>query len=262
MKNIAYLIVLFIIISCKKDSDRIEIDNIDGYKVEKKFKNNTLVSSKTYDGDMLIWEILYNKNGIVKKATEFYPTGSIKSVSTLQKEPNYYYDIEIENQRIVIDVDNQAIKSEIKDYYPSGKPKIETKLIWSEDNQNYYIEKAYYTNGKLEYEGEVNIINDKKYRRGWWIFYTKEGKAKLMLEFINEGKIEIENQRIVIDVDNQAIKKNDSHFFEKKIIEKNKDSIKVNIKYFSPDTILGNILYIIDNEGNELKQKTMIGILQ
>ena len=94
MKNIAYIIVLFIIISCKKDSDRIEIDNIDGYKVEKKFKNDTLVSSKTYDGDMLIWEILYNKNGIVKKATEFYPTGSIKSVSTLQKEPNYYYDIE------------------------------------------------------------------------------------------------------------------------------------------------------------------------
>ena len=94
MKNIAYLIVLFIIISCKKDSDRIEIDNIDGYKVEKKFKNDTLVSSKTYDGDMLIWEILYNKNEITQKATEFYPTGSIKSVSTLQKEPNHYYDIE------------------------------------------------------------------------------------------------------------------------------------------------------------------------
>ena len=94
MKNIAYIIVLFIIISCKKDSDRIEIDNIDGYKVEKKFKNDTLVSSKTYDGDILIWEVLYNKNGIAKKATEFYPTGSIKSVSTLQKEPNYYYDIE------------------------------------------------------------------------------------------------------------------------------------------------------------------------
>ena len=94
MKNIAYIIVLFIIISCKKDSDRIEIDNIDGYKVEKKFKNDTLVSSKTYDGDILIWEVLYNKNGITQKATEFYPTGSIKSVSTLQKEPNYYYDIE------------------------------------------------------------------------------------------------------------------------------------------------------------------------
>ena len=94
MKNIAYLIVLFIIISCKKDSDRIEIDNIDGYKVEKKFKNDTLVSSKTYDGDILIWEVLYNKNGITQKATEFYPTGSIKSVSTLQKEPNHYYDIE------------------------------------------------------------------------------------------------------------------------------------------------------------------------
>ena len=94
MKNIAYLIVLFIIISCKKDSDRIEIDNIDGYKVEKKFKNNTLVSSKTYDGDMLIWEVRYNKTGIATKATEFSQTGSIKSVSTLQKEPNHYYDIE------------------------------------------------------------------------------------------------------------------------------------------------------------------------
>ena len=43
---------------------------------------------------MLIWEMLYNKNGITEKATKFYPTGSIKSVSTLQKEPNYYYDIE------------------------------------------------------------------------------------------------------------------------------------------------------------------------
>lgn len=94
MKNIAYIIVLFIIISCKKDSDRIEIDNIDGYKVEKKIKNDTLVSSKTYDGDILILEVLYNKNGITQKATEFYPTGSIKSISTLQKEPNYYYDIE------------------------------------------------------------------------------------------------------------------------------------------------------------------------
>jgi len=53
-----------------------------------------------------------------------------------------------------------------------------------------------------------------------------------MLEFINEGKIEIENQRIVIDVGNQTIKKNDSHFFEKKIIEKNKDSIKGKYKIF------------------------------
>ena len=116
MKNIAYIIVLFIIISCKKDSDRIEIDNIDGYKVEKKFKNNTLVSSKTYDRDMLIWEILYNKNGIVKKATEFYPTGSIKSVSTLQKEPNYYYDIE---------------------YYESGEKQImgESNLIKSRQSR-------------------------------------------------------------------------------------------------------------------------------
>ena len=88
MNKIVFLVLSFVLISCEK-KDRIEIDNIDGYKVEKKFKNNTLVSSKTYDGDMLIWEILYNKNGIVKKAT-----GSIKSVSTLQKEPNYYYDIE------------------------------------------------------------------------------------------------------------------------------------------------------------------------
>ena len=93
MNKIIILILSLVLISCEK-KDRIEIDNIDGYKVEKKFKNDTLVSSKTYDGDMLIWEMLYNKNGITEKATEFYPTGSIKSVSTLQKEPNHYYDIE------------------------------------------------------------------------------------------------------------------------------------------------------------------------
>ena len=63
-------------------------------KQEKNSENDTLVSSKTYDGDILIWEVLYNKNGITEKATEFYPTGSIKRVSTLQKEPNHYYDIE------------------------------------------------------------------------------------------------------------------------------------------------------------------------
>ena len=84
MNKIMILVLSLVLISCKK-KDRIEIDNIDGYKVEKKFKNDTLVSSKTYDGDMLIWEMLYNKNGITEKATEFYPTGSIKSVSTLQK---------------------------------------------------------------------------------------------------------------------------------------------------------------------------------
>ena len=183
------------------------------------------------EDENIVQELVYRNDSLVQ-ATNFTKNGNISYKVKYKK----------------------GIISEIKDYYPSGKSKIETKLIWSEDNQNYYIEKAYYTNGKLEYEGGVNIINDKKYRRGWWIFYTKEGKAKLMLEFINEGKIEIENQRIVIDVDNQTIKKNNSHFFEKKIIEKNKDSIKVNIKYFSPDTILGNILYIRDEEGNELKQ--------
>ena len=151
------------------------------------------------EDENIVQELVYRNDSLVQ-ATNFTKNGNISYKVKYKK----------------------GIISEIKDYYLSGKSKIETKLIWSEDNQNYYIEKAYYTNGKLEYEGGVNIINDKKYRRGWWIFYTKEGKAKLMLEFINEGKIEIENQRIVIDVDNQAIKKNDSHFFEKKIIEKNK----------------------------------------
>ena len=173
-----------------------------------------------------------------------YRNDSLVQVTDFTKNGNISYKIKYK----------KGIASEMTNYYPSGKPKIKTKLILSEGNQNYYIEKAYYTNGHLEYEGEANIVNNEKYRRGWWIFYTKEGKAELMLEFINDGKIEIENQRIVIDVNNQTIKKNDSHFFEKKIIEKNKDSIKVNIKYFSPDTILGNILYIMDNEGNELKQ--------
>ena len=173
-----------------------------------------------------------------------YRNDSLVQATNFTKNGNISYKVKYK----------KGIISEIKDYYPSGKPKIETKLIWSEDNQNYYIEKAYYTNGKLEYEGEVSIINDKKYRRGWWIFYTKEGKAELMLEFINEGKIEIENQRIVIDVNNQTIKKNKSFYFKNSVVVKNVDSIKVNIKYLTFDTTFDNTLYVVDNEGNELKQ--------
>ena len=46
MNKIIILVLSLVLISCEK-KDRIEIDNIDGYKVEKKFKNDTLVSSKT-----------------------------------------------------------------------------------------------------------------------------------------------------------------------------------------------------------------------
>ena len=81
-----------------------------------------------------------------------YRNDSLVQATNFTKNGNISYKVKYK----------KGIISEIKDYYPSGKSKIETKLIWSEDNQNYYIEKAYYTNGKLEYEGEVNIINDKK----------------------------------------------------------------------------------------------------
>jgi len=53
-----------------------------------------------------------------------------------------------------------------------------------------------------------------------------------MLEFYNDGKNEIQNQRVVLDTI--------------------KDTI--DIKYFTFDTTFDNILYIVDNEGNELKQ--------
>jgi len=107
---------------------------------------------------------------------------------------------------------------------------------------------------QVEYEGEVNIINDKKYRRGWWIFYTKGGKKERMLEFYNDGKNEIQNQRVVLDTIKDTIDKKYSFYFKNSVVVKNVDSIKVNIKYFTFDTTFDNILYIVDNEGNELKQ--------
>ena len=39
MNKIIILVLSLVLISCEK-KDRIEIDNIDGYKVEKKFKND------------------------------------------------------------------------------------------------------------------------------------------------------------------------------------------------------------------------------
>ena len=190
------------------------------------------------------------KNRVEKREDEntvqelVYRNDSLVQATNFTKNGNISYKVKYK----------KGIISEIKDYYPSGKLKIETKLIWSEDNQNYYIEKAYYTNGKLEYEGEVSIINDKKYRRGWWIFYTKGGKKERMLEFYNDGKNEIQNQRVVLDTIKDTIDKKDSFYFKNSVIVKNVDSIKVNIKYFTFDTTFDNILYIVDNEGNELKQ--------
>jgi hypothetical protein len=39
MNKIVFFVLSLVLISCEK-KDRIEIDNIDGYKVEKKFKND------------------------------------------------------------------------------------------------------------------------------------------------------------------------------------------------------------------------------
>ena len=39
MNKIVFFVLSFVLVSCEK-KDRIEIDNIDGYKVEKKFKND------------------------------------------------------------------------------------------------------------------------------------------------------------------------------------------------------------------------------
>lgn len=75
-----------------------------------------------------------------------------------------------------------------------------------------------------------------------------------MLEFYNDGKNEIQNQRVVLDTIKDTIDKKYSFYFKNSVVVKNVDSIKVNIKYFTFDTTFDNILYIVDNEGNELKQ--------
>ena len=75
-----------------------------------------------------------------------------------------------------------------------------------------------------------------------------------MLEFDNDGKNEIQNQRVVLDTIKDTIDKKDSFYFKNSVIVKNVDSIKVNIKYFTFDSTFDNTLYVVDNEGNELKQ--------
>ena len=75
-----------------------------------------------------------------------------------------------------------------------------------------------------------------------------------MLEFYNDGKNEIQNQRVVLDTIKDTIDKKYSFYFKNSVVVKNVDSIKVNIKYLTFDTTFDNTLYVVDNEGNELKQ--------
>lgn len=87
------IISVFILFSCKQ-KNRIEKEKIDGFIVEKIFKNDTLTESKSFNQkNILEYHFIYNKRGKIEKVTEYYENGKIKTVSTLDKEPYYYLDI-------------------------------------------------------------------------------------------------------------------------------------------------------------------------
>lgn len=94
-KKISLLIVsLFLFFSCRK-KDRVEKEEINGFVIEKIFKNDTIASSRSINQktNTLEYDFTYNKNGNVTKIIEYYKNGAVKTVSTIDKEPYYYLDI-------------------------------------------------------------------------------------------------------------------------------------------------------------------------
>ena len=86
--NIFIIVLLFVVISCKK-SNRIEIEYQGKYKIEKVYRNDSLISSKTFDNENLIWFAKY-KNGELQKGIEYYANQKNKIISELIKEPNHF----------------------------------------------------------------------------------------------------------------------------------------------------------------------------
>ena len=84
-------VLLLLTVSCAK-SDRIDIEYQDKYKIEKVYKNNRLISSKTFEDEKLIWHAEY-KNGKLQKGIEYYPDQTVKTVSELIKSPNHFYNV-------------------------------------------------------------------------------------------------------------------------------------------------------------------------
>jgi len=160
--KIIKLIILFILLisffSCK-NKNRVEKEEINEFIVEKKFENDTIISSRSINkrDNVLEYDFNYNKKGIITKVIEYYKNGKVKTISTLDKEPYFYLD------------------------------------------------KGYYPNGKLEHEGSVSYINQKKYRIGWWIFYNNNGTVNSIIEFDNDEK---GNEWIVQKKDVKAEKQN------------------------------------------------------
>ena len=87
-----------LILSCKeKARTGIEIKESGDYILEIKRKNDTLISSRTYDRktSKLLYDFYYNKKGITDYVVEYYENGQIKNTSKLVKEPyvNVYLDV-------------------------------------------------------------------------------------------------------------------------------------------------------------------------
>lgn len=172
-----------------------------------------------------------------------YKNNILSRVKTFNINDNSLFtDIEYKNNLMI----------EINEYYPDGKIKIMSKLI---KKPNHYTEKAYYNNGKLKYQGGMDYINEKKYRNSWWIFYNKTGTVHSLVEFLNDGKNEVVNQKKTVDTINNKIDKENSFYFKNDIIGYTSDSVNIKIEYVSPHKeSLDKHLYLIDNKGKEIKK--------
>lgn len=153
--NLLLFVSLFLLFSCRK-KDRVEKEQINGFVIEKVFKNDTIVSSKSINEktNILEYDFSYNKKGNITKITEYYTSGKVKTVSTLDKEPYYYLDV---------------------GYYPNGKLEHEGSISYIKQTK-YRISWWIFYNKNETVNSMVEFDNDGKGNE--WVVQKKVIEAE------------------------------------------------------------------------------------
>ncbi|SHF82102.1 hypothetical protein [Chryseobacterium sp. OV279] len=148
-------ISLFTLFSCRK-KDRVEKEQTYSFIIEKKIKNDTLVSSRSINRktNTLEYDFVYNKKGTIIKATEYYKNGKVKTISTLDKEPYFYLDI---------------------GYYPDGKLEHEGSISYIKQTK-YRIGWWIFYNKNGTVNSMVEFDNDGKGNE--WVIQKKIVEAQ------------------------------------------------------------------------------------
>lgn len=142
----------FSLLSCKK-STRKEIVTSKNFKQEIVYKNDSVISSKTYNihNKILLFSFNYKKNNI-DEMVEYYPNGKVKILSKLTKYPNHFTD---------------------KGYFISGKLEYEGETDYIK-GKKYRRSWWVFYNEDSSVNSLVEFANDGKGNE--WILQKKEAK--------------------------------------------------------------------------------------